>query len=116
MVLGPKVVTRALGYTITKEELGGPSVHCDSGVVDNIVATEEDAFQQLKQRVSFHSRFSAARVYPRGVHFFPIQPRTLGRLLWFASHECIYFRLFGFVGVTTDFCRTFLKMWMSYHQ
>ena len=48
MVLGPKVVTRALGYTITKEELGGPSVHCDSGVVDNIVATEEDAFQQVR--------------------------------------------------------------------
>ena len=50
---GPKVVERALGYAITKEELGGIDVHMNSGVVDNIVDTEADAFDQIRTFLGF---------------------------------------------------------------
>ena len=50
---GPKVVERALGYAITKEELGGIGVHKSSGVVDNIVETEADAFKEIRTFLSY---------------------------------------------------------------
>ena len=53
MTAGPKVVGRALGYEITKEQLGGVEVHRYSGVVDNIVATEEDAFDHIRRFLRF---------------------------------------------------------------
>ena len=53
MTAGPKVVGRALGYEITKEQLGGVEVHRHSGVVDNIVATEEDAFEHIRRFLRF---------------------------------------------------------------
>jgi methylmalonyl-CoA decarboxylase subunit alpha len=51
---GPPVVKAALGYDITKEELGGPEIHTRvSGCVDNLAATEADALAQIKQFLSY---------------------------------------------------------------
>jgi methylmalonyl-CoA decarboxylase subunit alpha len=51
---GPPVVKAALGYDITKEELGGDKVHTrQSGVIDNLAVDEEDAFAQIKQFLSY---------------------------------------------------------------
>ena len=51
---GPPVVKAALGQEITKEELGGEQVHVyKSGVVDNLAETEEEAFQMIRQFLSY---------------------------------------------------------------
>jgi len=51
---GPPVVKAALGYDITKEELGGEKIHvCESGVVDNLAETEEEAFEIIKRFLSY---------------------------------------------------------------
>ena len=53
MVGGPKLVERAHGITLTKDELGGPKVHAKSGVVDNIVADEAAAFAEIRRFLSY---------------------------------------------------------------
>jgi acetyl-CoA carboxylase carboxyltransferase component len=51
---GPPVVKAALGYDITKEELGGAQVHGSiSGVVDNVVETEDEAFATIRRFLSY---------------------------------------------------------------
>ena len=51
---GPPVVRRAIGETFNKEELGGSAVHVhQSGQVDNEAESEEDAFNQIKQFLSY---------------------------------------------------------------
>ena len=51
---GPPVVMRATGENLTKEELGGHKIHArGSGVVDNEVDSEEDAFHQIRQFLSY---------------------------------------------------------------
>lgn len=51
---GPPVVKAALGYDITKEELGGEQIHTRiSGVVDNLANDEEDAFRMIKRFLSY---------------------------------------------------------------
>ena len=51
---GPPVVKAALGYDITKEELGGPQIHTKvSGVVDNLAKDEADAFAQIRRFLSY---------------------------------------------------------------
>jgi acetyl-CoA carboxylase carboxyltransferase component len=52
-VAGPPVVSHAMGYDITKEDLGGWQVHCRNGSVDNLAETEEDAFAQAKRFLSY---------------------------------------------------------------
>ena len=42
-VAGPPVVRPAMGYDITKEDLGGWHIHCRNGSVDNLAETEEEA-------------------------------------------------------------------------
>lgn len=42
-VAGPPVVSHAMGYDITKEELGDWRIHCRNGSVDNLAETEEEA-------------------------------------------------------------------------
>ena len=42
-VAGPPVVSHAMGYDITKEDLGGWHIHCRNGSVDNLAETEEEA-------------------------------------------------------------------------
>ena len=51
---GPPVVKAALGYDIDKDDLGGAWVHTRiSGVVDNEADTEEEAFDQIRQFLSY---------------------------------------------------------------
>jgi methylmalonyl-CoA decarboxylase subunit alpha len=51
---GPPVVKAALGYDITKEELGGAQIHGSiSGVVDNVVETEDEAFATIRRFLSY---------------------------------------------------------------
>lgn len=51
---GPPVVKAALRYDITKEDLGGEHIHVyESGVVDNLADTEEDAFRMMRQFLSY---------------------------------------------------------------
>ncbi len=51
---GPPVVKAALGYDISKEELGGPEIHTRvSGCVDNLAAGEEDALAQIRRFLSY---------------------------------------------------------------
>lgn len=51
---GPPVVKAALGYDISKEELGGDAIHVNvSGCIDNLAESEEDAFAQVRQFLSY---------------------------------------------------------------
>jgi acetyl/propionyl-CoA carboxylase alpha subunit/acetyl-CoA carboxylase carboxyltransferase component len=52
-VAGPPVVNHAMGYEITKEELGGWQVHCRNGSVDNLAESEEDAAALAKRFLSY---------------------------------------------------------------
>ena len=51
-VAGPPVVSHAMGYDITKEDLGGWQVHCRNGSVDNLAETEEEAVAHDQARSS----------------------------------------------------------------
>ena len=52
-VAGPPVVSHAMGYEITKEELGGWHIHCRNGSVDNLAESEEEAASMAKQFLSY---------------------------------------------------------------
>lgn len=52
-VAGPPVVSHAMGYDITKEELGGWHIHCTNGSVDNLAETEEEAVEMTKRFLSY---------------------------------------------------------------
>jgi len=53
-IAGPPVVERAFGQPIEKEDLGGSHIHAHgSGVVDNEVETEEEAFEEIKRFLSY---------------------------------------------------------------
>ena len=52
-VAGPPVVSHAMGYDITKEELGGWHIHCTNGAVDNLAETEEEAVAMTRQFLSY---------------------------------------------------------------
>lgn len=53
MIAGPKIVERALGVSLSKDELGGAQVHATSGVIDNIADDELDAFEQARRFLSY---------------------------------------------------------------
>lgn len=53
LVAGPAVVERAFGKKMTKEELGGSHIHRLNGVTDNVADSEEEAFTQIKQFLSY---------------------------------------------------------------
>ena len=53
MVAGPAVVERALGLSLSKEELGGADVHARSGLVDHVADTEEQAFTRMRQFLGY---------------------------------------------------------------
>ena len=51
---GPPVVKAALGYDVSKEDLGDYRIHARvSGVVDNAADTEEAAFEQIRRFLSY---------------------------------------------------------------
>jgi acetyl/propionyl-CoA carboxylase alpha subunit/acetyl-CoA carboxylase carboxyltransferase component len=52
-VAGPPVVSHAMGYDITKEDLGDWRVHCRNGSVDNLAETEAEAIDQTRRFLSY---------------------------------------------------------------
>jgi len=56
LVAGPALVERALGMSMTKEELGGWKVHTRSGIVNNVADTEAEALLQVQQFLSYMPR------------------------------------------------------------
>ena len=52
-VAGPPVVRPAMGYDITKEDLGGWHIHCRNGSVDNLAETEEEAMALTRRFLSY---------------------------------------------------------------
>lgn len=52
-VAGPPVVKSGLGEDLSKEELGGAQVHRNSGSVDVIVQSEQEAFAQMRRFLSY---------------------------------------------------------------
>jgi acetyl/propionyl-CoA carboxylase alpha subunit/acetyl-CoA carboxylase carboxyltransferase component len=52
-VAGPPVVSHAMGYDITKEELGGWHIHCTNGAVDNLAESEEEAAALARRFLSY---------------------------------------------------------------
>jgi acetyl-CoA carboxylase carboxyltransferase component len=50
---GPALVERALGESVTKDELGGAELHERSGVVDDIVEDEAEAFSTIRKFLSY---------------------------------------------------------------
>jgi acetyl-CoA carboxylase carboxyltransferase component/biotin carboxyl carrier protein len=53
---GPPVVRGATGEDLTKEELGGAAVHRRNGSVERFVATEQEAFEVIRQFLSYLPR------------------------------------------------------------
>jgi len=52
-VAGPPVVSHAMGYDVTKEELGGWHIHCRNGSVDNLAETEQEAMAMTRRFLSY---------------------------------------------------------------
>ena len=52
-VAGPPVVRPAMGYDISKEDLGGWHIHCRNGSVDNLAETEAEAVALTKRFLSY---------------------------------------------------------------
>ena len=53
LTAGPKVVERALGETLSKEELGGADIHGRNGVIDNVADDESAALGQIRRFLSY---------------------------------------------------------------
>lgn len=52
-VAGPPVVKHAMGYDISKEELGDWRIHCTNGSVDNLAESEQEAALMVRQFLSY---------------------------------------------------------------
>ena len=83
-VAGPPVVSHAMGYDITKEDLGDWRIHCRNGSVDNLAETEEEAAEMTRRFLSYlpPSVYEAPPVVPasdradrREAELFTIIPR-----------------------------------------
>jgi acetyl-CoA carboxylase carboxyltransferase component len=53
MIGGPALVERALGKSLSKEELGGHRVHRSTGVVDRVATDEQDAVALIRRFLSY---------------------------------------------------------------
>ncbi len=53
LVAGPALVERALGVSMTKEQLGGAHVHARSGVIDRIADDEPHGFELMRRFLSY---------------------------------------------------------------
>ena len=65
-VAGPPVVSHAMGYEVTKEDLGGWHIHCRNGSVDNLAESEEEAMAMTRRFLSYlpSSAYEAPPVAP----------------------------------------------------
>src|SRR5207245_29287 len=55
-VAGPPVVERAFGTPIDKESLGGWKIQVEAGAVDNVVDSEDEAFEQIRRVLGYLPR------------------------------------------------------------
>src|SRR5437762_3434434 len=55
-VAGPPVVQRAFGTPIDKEALGGSQIQVSAGGVDNVVDSEDEAFDQIRRFLAYLPR------------------------------------------------------------
>jgi len=53
LIAGPAVVARAMGENLTKEELGGATVHARNGTVDNAAEDELGAIADIRRFLSY---------------------------------------------------------------
>ena len=51
-VAGPPLVAR-VGESVAKEDLGGPEIHARNGAIDDVVASEDEAFLRTRQFFSY---------------------------------------------------------------
>src|SRR6202049_5180003 len=51
-IAGPPVVAR-IGQALNKEELGGSEIHARAGAIDDVVASEEEAFARARRFLSY---------------------------------------------------------------
>ena len=51
-IAGPPVVAR-VGQTVTKDELGAADIHARAGAVDDVVASEAEAFERARRFLSY---------------------------------------------------------------
>lgn len=65
MIGGPALVQRALGFKLTKQELGGARIHEKSGVVDNVVDSEKEAFKLMRQFLNYLPANSSSALPPQ---------------------------------------------------
>ncbi|HZQ34817.1 MAG TPA: carboxyl transferase domain-containing protein, partial [Dehalococcoidia bacterium] len=52
-VAGPPVVSHAMGYDISKEDLGDWRIHCRNGSVDNLAESEAEAAAMVRRFLSY---------------------------------------------------------------
>ncbi len=52
-VAGPPVVSHAMGYDVTKEDLGDWRIHCRNGSVDNLASSEAEAVAMTRRFLSY---------------------------------------------------------------
>ncbi len=65
-VAGPPVVSHAMGYEVTKEDLGDWRIHCRNGSVDNLAESEQEAVQIARRFLSYLPS-SVYEVPPRAI-------------------------------------------------
>lgn len=53
MIAGPALVDQASLGDVSKEELGHASIHTSNGAIDDMVATEEEAFERARRFLSY---------------------------------------------------------------
>ena len=53
MIAGPALVDQASLGDVSKEELGHASIHTSNGAIDDLVATEDEAFERARQFLSY---------------------------------------------------------------
>lgn len=52
-VAGPPIVEQATAEKLSKDQLGGSSIHGKNGSIDNLCKSEEEAFQQIRKFLSY---------------------------------------------------------------
>ncbi len=82
---GPPVVYESLGETITKEDLGGPSVALDSGLVHNVADTDEGAIDLVRNYLRYFP--SSAWSYPPDAESSDVAPRLVPEVLDIVPHN-----------------------------
>jgi acetyl-CoA carboxylase carboxyltransferase component len=82
---GPPVVLESLGETITKEDLGGPSVAIASGLIHNAADTDADALDLVRTYLRYFP--SSAWSYPADATGGDVEPRSVPEILGIVPHN-----------------------------